>query len=45
MVPWAGAIPLRRSGRIIGAIAVSGSASSQDEACARAGALAIRGRL
>ena len=45
MVPWAGAIPLRRSGRIIGAIAVSGSASSQDEACARAGAHAIRGRL
>jgi uncharacterized protein GlcG (DUF336 family) len=45
MVPWAGAIPLRRHGRIIGAIAVSGSASSQDEACAEAGALAINKRL
>jgi len=45
MVPWAGAIPLRRRGRIIGAIAVSGSASSHDEACARAGALAINKRL
>lgn len=41
MVPWAGAVPLRRNGRIIGAVAVSGSASSQDEACAQAGAAAI----
>jgi uncharacterized protein GlcG (DUF336 family) len=41
MVPWAGAIPLRRRGRIIGAIAVSGSASSQDEAGARAGAATL----
>jgi uncharacterized protein GlcG (DUF336 family) len=41
MVPWAGAVPLQRKGRIIGAIAVSGSASSQDEACARAGAAAL----
>jgi uncharacterized protein GlcG (DUF336 family) len=45
MVPWAGAIALRRRGRIIGAIAVSGSASSQDEACARTGALAINNLL
>jgi len=44
MVPWAGAVPLRRNGRIIGAIAVSGSASSQDEACARAGAAVMRQR-
>jgi uncharacterized protein GlcG (DUF336 family) len=41
MVPWAGAVPLLHDGKIIGAVAVSGSASSQDEACARAGARAI----
>jgi uncharacterized protein GlcG (DUF336 family) len=41
MVPWAGAVPLWRGGRIIGAIAVSGSASEKDEACARAGAAAL----
>jgi uncharacterized protein GlcG (DUF336 family) len=41
MVPWAGAVPLRRHGKMVGAIAVSGSASSQDEACARAGASAL----
>jgi uncharacterized protein GlcG (DUF336 family) len=41
MVPWAGAVPLLQHGKIIGAVAVSGSASSQDEACARAGARAI----
>lgn len=41
MVPWAGAVPLRHNGKIIGAVAVSGSASSQDEACAKAGAAAV----
>lgn len=43
MLPWAGAVPLWSNGKLIGAIAVSGSASSQDEACARAGAAAIAG--
>ncbi len=42
MVPWAGAVPLWREGRLVGAIAVSGSASSQDEACARAGAAVMK---
>lgn len=42
MVPWAGAVPLRRGDRIIGAVAVSGSVSEQDEACARAGAAVMR---
>ncbi len=37
MVPWAGAVPLWREGRVVGAVAVSGSKSTQDEACARAG--------
>jgi uncharacterized protein GlcG (DUF336 family) len=41
MMPWAGAVPLRRRGSIIGAIGVSGAASSQDEACAQAGAAAF----
>jgi glc operon protein GlcG len=41
MVPWAGAVPLWQDGRIIGAIAVSGSVSEMDEACARAGAAAL----
>ena len=37
MIPWAGAVPLWRDGRVVGAVAVSGSKSTQDEACARAG--------
>ena len=43
MLPWAGAVPLWRNHKMIGAVAVSGSASTQDEACARAGAAAIAG--
>lgn len=42
MVPWAGAVPFRRHGKIIGAIAVSGAASSLDEACAKAGAAVMK---
>lgn len=41
MVPWPGAVPLWRNRQLIGAVAVSGSVSSRDEACARAGAAAI----
>ena len=44
MVPWAGAVPLWRGGRVVGAVAVSGSQSTQDEACARAGRQAFMRR-
>jgi len=44
MVPWAGAVPLWRNRQLIGAVAVSGSLSSQDETCARAGAAAINAK-
>jgi glc operon protein GlcG len=42
MVPWSGAVPLWRGDRLIGAVAVSGSVSEEDEACARAGAAKMR---
>ena len=38
---FAGGVPLRRDGSIIGAIGVSGGNGNQDEAVALAGALAI----
>lgn len=37
-VIFAGGIPLRRGGRIVGAIGVSGASVEEDEACASAGA-------
>jgi uncharacterized protein GlcG (DUF336 family) len=40
---FAGGIPLRRDGAIIGAIGVSGGSGTQDEAVARAGASALVG--
>jgi glc operon protein GlcG len=41
-VPVEGGVPLVRDGRIVGAIGLSGGASSQDGQCARAGADALR---
>ena len=38
---FAGGVPLRRNGTVIGAIGVSGGSGSQDQAVATAGALAI----
>ncbi len=43
MIPWAGAVPLWRNGKVIGAVAVSGSMSTQDEACARIGRQVFEG--
>jgi uncharacterized protein GlcG (DUF336 family) len=40
-VPIEGGVPLRRDGRIIGAIGVSGGTSQQDGVCANAGADAL----
>jgi uncharacterized protein GlcG (DUF336 family) len=40
---FAGGIPLRRDGSIIGAIGVSGGSGTQDDAVARAGAFALTG--
>ena len=40
---FAGGIPLRRDGAIIGGIGVSGGSGTQDEAVARAGASALVG--
>ncbi len=45
MIPWAGAVPLWRDGRVVGAVAVSGSKSTQDEACARVGQQVFMRRL
>jgi glc operon protein GlcG len=41
-VPVEGGVPLVRDGKIVGAIGLSGGASSQDGQCARAGADAIK---
>lgn len=41
-VPVEGGVPLVRDGRIVGAIGLSGGASSQDGQCARAGADALK---
>ena len=40
---FAGGVPLRRDGPIIGAIGVSGGSGTQDDAVARAGASALTG--
>jgi uncharacterized protein GlcG (DUF336 family) len=40
---FAGGIPLRRDGSIVGAIGVSGGSGTQDDAVARAGASALTG--
>jgi uncharacterized protein GlcG (DUF336 family) len=39
---FAGGIPLRRSGSVVGAIGVSGGSGSQDQAVAEAGAAAFK---
>jgi uncharacterized protein GlcG (DUF336 family) len=41
MVCFGGGLPLRHEDRLIGGIGVSGGSEEQDEACARAGVLAI----
>jgi glc operon protein GlcG len=41
-VPVEGGVPLIRDGKIVGAIGLSGGASSQDGQCARAGADALK---
>src|SRR5438105_890849 len=41
MVCFGGGLPLRYEGRLIGGIGVSGGSEEQDEACARAGLVAI----
>ncbi len=41
-VPVEGGVPLVRDGTVVGAIGLSGGASSQDGQCARAGADAIK---
>jgi uncharacterized protein GlcG (DUF336 family) len=39
---FAGGIPLRRGGSVVGAIGVSGGSGSQDQAVAEAGAAAFK---
>ncbi len=45
MAVFGGAVPLIVSGRVLGAIGVSGASTQEDEACAAAGAEKIRTRL
>ena len=40
---FAGGVPLRRNGHVVGAIGVSGGSGSQDQAVATSGASAIQG--
>lgn len=40
-VGFGGGLPLRHDGRLIGGIGVSGGSEQEDEACARAGLIAI----
>jgi uncharacterized protein GlcG (DUF336 family) len=40
---FAGGVPLRRNGQVVGAIGVSGGSGSQDQAVATSGAAAIQG--
>ncbi len=41
LIPWQGALPIRRDGTLIGAIGVSGARPQQDEAVAAAGLAAF----
>jgi uncharacterized protein GlcG (DUF336 family) len=41
LIVFGGGLPIRSKGQLIGGIGVSGASSQQDEACARAGLLAI----
>jgi len=41
MVCFGGGLPIRYEGRLLGGIGVSGGSEEQDEACARAGLVAI----
>jgi uncharacterized protein GlcG (DUF336 family) len=41
MVCFGGGLPLKHEGRLIGGIGVSGGSEQEDEACARAGLVAI----
>ena len=41
MVCFGGGLPFRHEGRVIGGIGVSGGSEEEDEACARAGLVAI----
>jgi uncharacterized protein GlcG (DUF336 family) len=41
MVCFGGGLPLRHEGRLIGGIGVSGGSEQEDEACAKAGLVAI----
>jgi uncharacterized protein GlcG (DUF336 family) len=41
MVCFGGGLPLKHAGRVIGGIGVSGGSEQEDEACARAGLVAI----
>ena len=41
MVCFGGGLPMRYEGRVIGGIGVSGGSEDQDQACARAGLVAI----
>ncbi|MDX9716372.1 MAG: heme-binding protein [Thauera sp.] len=41
LIVFGGGLPIRSAGQLIGGIGVSGASAQQDEACARAGLLAI----
>jgi uncharacterized protein GlcG (DUF336 family) len=41
---FAGGIPLRRDGKVVGAVGVSGGSGEQDHAVAEAGAAAVLNR-
>ena len=43
MLPLEGGLPLLRAGKVVGAIGVSGMASTQDAVVAEAGAAALAG--
>lgn len=46
LITWAGGLPIKTGNKIVGSIGVSGAAGGeQDEACAKAGLVAIAGRL
>ena len=42
VVPVEGGLPIIVDGKLIGALGVSGGSSAEDEACAAAGAAALR---